>query len=296
MMVFPAPAPAYPEDQGTVSQGHLRYEDLAQDGRLMPLALPPQMGGLWRGLLSRHPGARSAQQSGIVPLLTRLTLSTTPQHIRLDRPVEARGGYQLAHDRDAAGEVTRVFLNIWCDVFGATGRLFPPEPAGDLALAGRMFAEHTFTRPFAPPDQRRVTRLAVEGFPDVPEARYPSPHPATAATAPDGARWLDELAPDEAESCFTLDQTDSNQHVNSLVYVRCFLDATQRRFAAAGVPLRRRSRGVDIAYRKPCFAGDRIRAHLRLFQLGEVVGAAGFMAGAGEEARPRCYVRVVFDT
>ncbi len=68
------------------------------------------------------------------------------------------------------------------------------------------------------------------------------------------------------------------------------------------------SRAVDIAYRKPCFAGDRVRAHLRLFEAEDapprhgpeqsglpagVAGAAGFLAAPGEEARPRCYVRVL---
>jgi hypothetical protein len=48
-----------------------------------------------------------------------------------------------------------------------------------------------------------------------------------------------------------------------------------------------------IAYRKPCFAGDRVRAHVRLFDAAGTLGAAGFIAGPGEEGRPRCYVRVL---
>jgi len=91
---------------------------------------------------------------------------------------------------------------------------------------------------------------------------------------------------------FTLDQTDANQHVNSLVYIRSFLDAAQRRLAATGQPLKLRSRAVDIAYRKPCFAGDRVRAHLRLFDLAGAVGAAGSFVG--DDGKPRCYVRVLF--
>jgi hypothetical protein len=161
-------------------------------------------------------------------------------------------------------------------------------------LAGHLFAEHTFTRPFAPPGQRRVSRLEVPGFPEVPEARHDAQPPATAAEAPAGARWLGELAPDPAEIAFTLDQTDSNQHVNSLVYIRIFLDAAARRLAAGGHPVVVLSRAVDIAFRKPCFAGDRVRAHVRLFEADGGIGAAGFIAGPGEEARPRCYVRVTY--
>jgi len=265
-------APVFPEDHATTWQGQLRYEDVAQDGRLMPLALPSQLGGLWRGLLSKHPGNRAATREGIVPILTRMVLTTTPQHIRLDRPVEGRGGYQIARAAD------RLHLLMWLDVLGATGRLVPPEPAGELAVAGRMFAEHTFTRPFGPPDQRKVTELPADGFGEVTATYAPPPPPA-----------LDGMTPDSTDLAFALDQTDSNQHVNSLVYIRWFLEAVQRRFAAEGRSLKRRSRCVEIAYRKPCFAGDRIRIHLR----ADDDGASGYVAGA-DDGKPRCYVRAEY--
>jgi hypothetical protein len=113
--------------------------------------------------------------------------------------------------------------------------------------------------------------------------------------APAGATWEDEVSADSVESVFTLDQTDSNQHVNSLVYIRIFLDAAQRHLAAAGKPLRVRSTDVDICYRKPCFAGDRVRCHGRLFSTADGrIGVAGFVASPNDEAKPRCYVRVAF--
>jgi hypothetical protein len=55
--------------------------------------------------------------------------------------------------------------------------------------------------------------------------------------------------------------------------------------------LKLRSHAVDVAYRKPCFAGDRVRAHLRLFRLGDSLGAAGSIVGSDD--KPRCYVRVM---
>ena len=70
-----------------------------------------------------------------------------------------------------------------------------------------------------------------------------------------------------------------------------FLDAVNRRLAAAGRPRKLRSRAVDIGYRKPSFAGDRVRSTLRLFELGDEVGAAGRVDGA--DGKPRCYVRVL---
>lgn len=290
--MFPAPpTPEFPPEARAVTAGHLRYEDVAQDGRLIPLAVPPALGGLWREAVTRHPGARNAQASGVIPILTRLTIGTTEQHVRVDRPIESRAGFELAHDVDDAGAVARLFMNVWCEVHGAAGRIVPREPAGPLALAGTLFAEHTFTRPFAPAGQRRVTQLDGQGYPTVPPARYPAPTATSAMEAPAGATWLDELSPDPADVCFTLDQTDSNQHVNSLVYVRVFVDAVQRRVAQLGRSLRVRSRAVDIAYRKPCFAGDRVRVQLRMFDLAGQLGAAGLVAG--DDGKARSYVRVL---
>jgi hypothetical protein len=290
--VFPAPPrPEFPAGQSHTAEVLLRYEDIAQDGRIIPVALPTSMSALWHDVLRAHPGQRAAIASGVLPILTRLTLTSLEAPIRVDVPVETRAGFLVAHDRDADGEA-RIFMNVWAELHGAAGRI-GMRPPGPPVLAGHLFAEHTFTRLFAPPGRRRVSRLEVEGFPAIPEARYESPAPPTAGAAPAGARWLGELAPDPAEVVFTLDQTDSNQHVNSLVYVRVFLDAVGRRLAASGRPLAVLSRAVDIAYRKPCFAGDRVRAHVRLFDADGTLGAAGFIAGPGEEEKPRCYIRVL---
>lgn len=291
--MFPAlPRPEFPSDQHGKTEGHLRYEDVTQDGRLMPIAIPPTLSGFWRSVLVKHKGATLAGQQGILPILTRLTITALDQHVRVDRMIESDAGFQLAHDRDAAGEITKLYMLMWSDIRGAAGRIVPRTPAGPLTLVGTQFAEHVYTRPFGPPQQRKITRFDVPGFPEVPELRYAAPAASTAGDAPEGGVWLDELLPDSADVVFSLDQTDSNQHVNSLVYIRIFIDAINRRLAAAGRPLSGRSKAVDIAYRKPCFAGDRVRCSLRLFEADGVLGAAGFIAVPGEEAKPRCYVRI----
>jgi hypothetical protein len=307
-MLFPAPpAPAFSPDATATTERQPRYEDFTQDGRLNPLAIPPSLATLWQTTIARNPGARNARASGVISLLTRLTVSSLDQPIRVQTPVESTVGFELAHDRDAAGEVSRLYMNVWADLRGIPGRGGPggARPASrDPVLAGHAFAEHTFTRPFAPPDQRRVTSFAgIEGYPEIPAARHTPLAPSSAAEAPAGATWQGELAADPVETRFTLDQTDANQHVNSAVYVRCFLDAVQRRLAADGYPARLRSKAFDIAYRKPCFVGDRVRAHIRMFMQGEYIGGAGFIATAGQpggparpdgEAKPCCYVRVLF--
>jgi hypothetical protein len=155
-----------------------------------------------------------------------------------------------------------------------------------------VFAEHTFTRLVAPPALRKVLCLDAPGYPEVPPTHYPAASPHTAHEPPAGATWLDELVEDPSDLVFTVDHTDANQHVNSLVYVRTFLDAAQRRLALTGRSLKVRTRAVDIAFRKPCFAGDHVRARVRLFALGAEVGAAGMIVGADD--KPRCYVRALF--
>lgn len=287
--MFPLPPiPALPTTHTDASQLSLRYDDIAQDGRLRPIALPPQLAGLWRHILANHPGHRTAMKSGVVPILTRMTAVTTDQPIRIDRPVDVRAGFELARDA-AAG---KLFMNLWAEVHGAAGRV-SATPPGPPALAGTLFAEHTFTRLFAPKGQRSVERLDVPGYPAVPDATHTAAAPTTAADLPADGAWLDELVADPTEIAFTLDQTDSNQHVNSLVYLQVFLDAIARRLAASGRSLAVGARAIDIAYRKPSFAGDRVRAHVRLFSVGDRVGGAGFIAAPGEEARPRCYVRAI---
>jgi hypothetical protein len=289
--MFSVPAmPSFAPGHSTTTTAYLRYEDVTQDGRLIPIAAPSALAGLWRDVLVNHAGHRNAIGAGIVPILTRLTINSLEQPIRVDRPIESRTGFALAHDLQGT-DVSRLFMNIWCEIRGVAGKLGRNPTAGDLSLAGTLFAEHTYTRLLAAPDQRKVTRFGVDGLPDVPEMRYAAPAPTTAHDAPEGARWIDELAPDPAEYAFTLDQTDSNQHVNSLVYIRVFHDALNRRLAATGRPMRLRSRAVDIAYRKPCFAGDKVRASLRLFEYADGLGAAGLIAG--DDGKPRCFVRVL---
>ena len=283
------PMPTFAPKQSVVTSSYLRYEDVAQDGRMMPIAIPAAMAGLWRDVLVDHVGAKNALKTGVLPILTRLTLATSGNAIRVDRPVESHCGFELAHDRDGDA-VSRLFMNVWANVSGTGGKLSRHTQAGDLTLAGTLFGEHTYTRLLGPPDQRRVTRFEIEGLPEVPEARHHAQAPTTAGEAPTGATWLDELAPDPTEYCFTLDHTDSNQHVNSLTYIRIFLDAVHRRFAATGKSGKLRTRAVDIAYRKPSFAGDRVRISLRLWQLGEDLGAAGVISG--DDGKPRSYVRV----
>lgn len=74
----------------------------------------------------------------------------------------------------------------------------------------------------------------------------------------------EDLTPEPTPLVFGVVHTDSNQHVNSLVYLRLFEEAVLRSLPAKTGPVL--ARRLEIAYRKPCFAGDRMRIHTKTFE------------------------------
>ena len=284
---------------------YLRYEDISQDGRLTLLGMPHTLGRVvWREILARHALGTVRERSGAISILTRLILDGDDEPIVINRPVEVIGAWQLAHARTTAGDVDRIFLNLWSELRGQRGRGFGPPPpgAGEEVRVGRLFAEHVFTRLFAAPGARKVVRLDAPGLVEVPEPRWDWRPPATAMALPIGAQPLDALTADAVPLVFGLDHCDSNQHVNSLVYPRMFTDAALRRFAALGQPTRVLARRADVAFRKPCFAGDQVRIVMQAFTLDGRIGAAGCFVpeadvtavAAEGGATAHCFVSMTF--
>jgi acyl-CoA thioesterase FadM len=121
---------------------------------------------------------------------------------------------------------------------------------------------------------------------------------------PEGARALEPALRIEAPAItFGLVHTDSNQHVNSLVYPQLFEEFAIRRLASHGERTPVLARALEIAYRKPCFAGDRVHVALRTYELDGSYGAVGVFVNADEapddaalaHARPHAYVWMRFD-
>lgn len=294
--------PHLPPEQRTRATQHLRYEDVAQDGRLTLLGIPHAGSVLWDTLLLKHPLSTVMPRTGVLPILSRIVIEGTGGPIGVGKPVTIEGAFQLAHGVDETGAVSRLFLNTWASITGVASRTHgpPPDNAGAHISVGHVHSESTFTRPFAPPDKRKVLRFDFEGIPAVPPDRHHSPAPASLLVPPDDARPLEPaLAPDDAPSAFGLAHTDSNQHVNSLVYPRLFEEAALRRLARLGHPHRLLARRVEIAYRKPAFAGETLRIHLRLFEHRSTVLALGTFSpeetsDASAATKPNCYLRMTF--
>lgn len=279
----------------------LRFEDVTQDGRLVLEALPTALGpSVWRGLIEKDPGARACFDSGIVPIISRLVLEGTAGPFSANGRVDAEGTYRLARSEDG-----RYMIEVWADLFAPIGRTHGPRSAdGPPALAGRVLAEHVFTRPFAPAGQRRVTSLDFEGAPDVRETRAPPPSFESIASVPEGATPLEPASrPDSIPIIFGLFHTDGNMHVNSLAYLRIFEEAGLRRFVALGRGSMWLGRSIDIAYRKPCFAGQVMRVVQQAFEVNGKLGIAAVLVDdrdandpeALARARPHVFARMTFE-
>ncbi len=269
----------------------LRYEDVAQDGRLVLETAGQGIGeAVWRQLLAHLPERELFRETGIVPILTRICTVGGAGPFSVDAAVAGSGTFAIGQQHD------RVYVDMWARLEARHGRTYEPAPdrGGPPVVALRTFAEHVMTRLFAPPDQRKVS--AVPGLVVAPRA-HALPDVATMLVPPPGAELLDgELVADSQPFVFGLRHTDSNQHVNSLVYPRLFEEAVVRRLAARGRSAAVLATEVDCSYRKPCFAGDVMRFWLQAFVLDGEPGAVGVLLPDGTTPathKPHTFVRML---
>jgi hypothetical protein len=277
----------------------LRFEDVTQDGRVVLEALPSALGPtIWR-LHKDDPSARACFAHGILPILTAFSLEATPGPFSPHHPVLARATCRMA--RTDAG---RFVLDMWAELFAPVAQTYgaPSQEVPQEALVGRVYAEHVLTRPFAPPGQRRVTSLDFEGAPRISETRPRLAFVEALTSLPEGARALDPAAyVDAVPLVFGVVHTDSNRHVNSLAYLRAFEEAALRRLVALGENAVRLGRRLDIAYRKPCFAGQVLRTALQAFEHGDRLSVLGMLideqdsSEAPWSARARTVARIEFE-
>lgn len=297
------PEPVVPDQQRARAPFPLRYDDIAQTGHMLVTAIPVALGDSGWKIVSKYISDDTFRRTRILPILSRFVIEAGSAPLSVASRIESESAIQLAHTLGPDGQVERLVLNMWCSIVGEAGRTHGPRPpnAGQLILGGRVFAEHVMTRPFDPPESRRVVELDMPGLPRIPPDRHDWQPPETLMQLPEKASWLDDsFAFDAAPIVFGSDRTDSNYHVNSLVYLRLFIDAALRRLWEHGKRAPLRADALEIAYRKPSFAGERVHVALRAFTCGERVGASLLLvsdkdaAGAIEAARPRCFARVWF--
>jgi hypothetical protein len=295
--------PDYPDvlsSQRTQRNVYMRFEDVSQDGALKVCAMPAAIGLVCLGKLwfkTQH--SHETRPHGIVPILTRLAMQAISGPVAVYNPVEADGAYQLAHTRDPARAVDRVLLNCFADLHAPIARSHGPRSAvpGPQVLVGRAFAEHVFTRPWNPAGERKVVALPTSDGPLIPGPQLVFRQAIATLDVPPPVQWLDaQLTLDPTPLTFGLTHTDSNQHVNSLVYPALFEDAGLRRLMDLGFDTRALLVDyIDVAFRKPCFAGQRMYIWLRAFERDGQAGVVGYLGPTDcEPKRAHCFCALTF--
>jgi hypothetical protein len=256
--VIPA-IPELPEDARATGTVPTRYEDVAQDGRVVLIALPHALGAVAWPRMSASSIA-PIQRAGVIPILARMVLEGTDETVSAVRSLTAETLWTLASSPPEA-KAKRVYLNMWATIQGRRGRTYGGKRDGDGAdvVVGRLFAEHVFTRPFAPKEARRVESLPLEGGDYVPPLVHQSRTVEDVLGERASLSLVDRVA-------FGIMHTDSNQHVNSLVYPQLAEEAILRAMALRGMPhaATALARHCEIVWKKPCFAGETVGICLTL--------------------------------
>ena len=297
----PLPAPDVPDAQRVRADFLLRYADVDQTGELKFSALPLALErcGWDHVMRPGEPMERLAREHGMLAILTRFRMRCGGGPVSVTETVEGTGVHQWSHTVDEHDVVNRIVFQIHASLHGRVGRTHGAAPAnaGQPVELGSIVAEHVFTRPFVDASDRRVVALPPDcGLPSVPEARTTWGVPARLATPPNDARRLDREPRLARRVLFGLTHTDSNQHVNSLVYPALFEDMALERLHELGVPTADlKVRDLELAYRKPCFAGERVEVVMQALRTEDRFGVVGaFVPLDREDRRPHCYLQAWF--
>ena len=299
MPPIPAMPPNGPRATGRVS---LRFEDVTQDGRLVLEALPTALGPtVWRGLLEKAPGFRACYENGVFPILSRLRArGDAGGPSRPTAAVEAEGSYRLARADDG-----RFVLEVWVDLYAPSARptARPARRREGRSPAGSSPSKSSrarLRRPVSGGSRRSISPGAPGGDRDAPVAaavrvgrqppgrRDPARGRAARRSGADRVRALSH------------GQQHARQFAGVPARARGGGLASVRRARAGLVVL---GRDIDIAYRKPCFAGQTMRVVQQAFEapgkLGvcaSLVDAAALVGGAATpDARPHVFARMTFE-
>ena len=246
---------------------------------------------LFANAIRTHPSAAVFMAEGIVPILSRITTESVGGPIGIQLPVSCDGAFSFVKTTDLSGKV-RFRADMWVDVRARHGRTYGKAPSETEPLhpIGRLVAEHVLTRPFGPPERRSVVELPAGLSAGEERAWLP---PESLLELPANATWIEPAAsPDPNITLFGLGHTDSNQHVNSLVYPLLLEEAALRRAAALGESPHRFCPFFDLAFRKPYFSGDSARAVLRAYRRGDAFGVVATIGDPRDETAARTFGRL----
>lgn len=299
--------PDVPAEQIGEGRTPLRFEDVAQDGRVRIEGVWPPIGPILWGKLGVSKSLFRLGAQGVRAVLTYVMIDGGNEPVSVRNLCEHSARWQAGHTKDQHGDVNRLVLNTWLSSTaprGVPGNPALPSASTEKVAIARAFGQHVFTKPTAPPGQHRVLRLEDPDMPEFPPAELEWREPLGVLALPAGAEPLEETPTrDSNPIVFGLCHTDGNQHVNFLTYPRLAEEAGIRRLSRLGHGARLLARRAEIGYRKPSFAGDALTIVLQAFRLREMLGVVGaFYDGAlpdrvasfSELGSPRACVRLGF--
>lgn len=304
---------AFPEppDVGGIQVGHgqtrLRFEDVAQDGRLRLEGIWPAIGPILWGKMEVAHALLRLGAGGVRAVLTYVQLEGGEDPVSVRAFCEQEVRWRLGRSVDDSARTTRVLFDTW--LLSSAPRGVPGNPgmdpaSGERVCVARAYGQHVFTRPAARAGEHRVTQIEDPLLDELPVVTTEFREPRALLELPAGATAIDP-APraDGAPTVFGLCHTDGNQHVNFLTYPRLAEEAALRRFVELDRGARRLARRAEVSYRKPSFAGDVVRIVMQAFEAsGEIGVVAAFVpesavrdyATLSEIDRPLAVVRVGF--
>ena len=149
--------------QRGTTQLTLPYNHLCQDSRVKLAGLMSAVGQVgWERW--QHSPLSHTSADGVMPILSRVVIEASDASVEMGSNLRADGGYLVAHGPTPKPEDRRLYLNMYADVWGNSGRSHGerPDNAGSSVRIGRILTEHIFTRPFGPPGERPAERVLQE--------------------------------------------------------------------------------------------------------------------------------------
>jgi hypothetical protein len=244
--------------------------------------------------LREHPISPWCRRERVAPVLTRLVVDCrSTDRVSARRPLRATGALALGHV-PGLREIDRIVVAMWVELAATADAQYDASGDGRSFIAGRIFAEHALVALFAPPEERKVRRLAAEGYPPVPPLVWEATPLDDLAVVPEGAEPLGATFEGPVTLLGPM-HTDANRHVNSLVAPRIFEEAALAAFESCGVSRPGLVRMLEIGYPRPCFPGQRVRARLQAWRREAHYGASGVIEQLRDDgARSAALVRVTF--
>lgn len=225
---------------------------------LLRITGPPHY-NLWQEQVG---GAHFRERTGQFIPIYFLDLTVT------DEPVETRDGFdvevaiRLGKELGGDGRVQRLLSE------GETAVWAQRATGGRRICVGRTRKLSVFTRPDPDPALRKVTALhPYMRFAGLPERQLHLPSVDELLAPPAGCEIAEPgLLRDSDFGVWSYQQTDPNQHVHAMEYVRTLELFATEQLARFG----RSPRGfffdrARVLFRRPCFTGDFYRREGRLF-------------------------------